>query len=149
MDLISRLDLQPIGDHFVPPTNAYLVALEEAVGAALPPSYRAFLGQYGVCACADYTSFGLVGGSRVDLNIFLGSDPDDSYDILETLRGLSDRLPPKQVPLAFDPFGNAVCIDLGTQSYGHITYWDHETEHLSPVAQSFDKFLGLLRRDAS
>ncbi len=149
MSMSTSLDLQPLGDHFAPPTEAYMSALERELGARLPTEYRTFLAQYGVCACTDYTSFTLPGGLRVDLNVFLGSDPDDSYDVLETWRGLADRLPPQLLPFAFDPFGSAVCIDVSESNYGRIHFWDHESELLVFVARGFNKFMAMLERETA
>ncbi|RYF06117.1 MAG: SMI1/KNR4 family protein [Deltaproteobacteria bacterium] len=144
---LSEQDLQPLGSTFKPPSATYIARLEAETQHMLPPDYRVFLGKYGVCACAEYTSFAPSGGPRVDLNVFLGSDPDDSYDLIETYRGLKDRLPDGLLPFAFDPFGNAVCIDLGDNSYGRIYLWDHETESVVFVAKTFHTFLVMLARE--
>ena len=145
---LNELDLQPLGDCFKPPNSTYIARVEQEAGHVLPPEYCAFLSTYGVCACAEYTSFAPSGGPRIDLNVFLGNDPDDSYDLLETYRGLQDRLPKSLLPFAFDPSGNAVCIDMGDDTYGRIHMWDHETEGILFVARSFNAFLAMLKRDS-
>src|SRR5690349_18733585 len=45
-----------------PQPEAALLALESKLGVRLPPSYRAFLSQYGAVAVYDSTISGIVGG---------------------------------------------------------------------------------------
>ena len=66
-----------------------------------------------------------------------------------------NRLPFGTFPIASDPFGNLFIMSLHKESYGHIYFWDHESEpkeqdghnieNVSFVAYSFGLFLSALK----
>ncbi len=146
MGLVPGRDLQPLGQGFKPPTSTYLAQLEAQLQAVLPADYRKFLSSYGVCTCKDAAFLRLPGGLQVDLNVFYGSDPDDSYDILQIWRDLRGRLTDSLLPMACDAFGNTFCLQLAAPQ-GGVWYWDQETEEVHEVAKSFSAFLQLLQVD--
>jgi hypothetical protein len=49
-----------------PQSQAAIAALESKLGVRLPPSYRAFVAQYGGMAIYDSTISGIIGGEPLD-----------------------------------------------------------------------------------
>jgi hypothetical protein len=50
----------------------------------------------------------------------------------------------KLVPVARDPGGNLFLLDCSGDRMGSISFFDHETCELVPLAESFGSFLGKL-----
>ena len=143
---LIKLGLQPLGDSFRPTGEHYIVALEQELGVGLPADYRQFLADYGVCTFEDYIAFKLPDGDWVDINMFLGNDPDDAYDLRQVWLSLKDHIAAPFLPIATDPFGNAIYLDLNAKALGSVRYWDHETEAAIWVAASFSQFATMLER---
>ena len=110
--------------------------------------YREFLATFGVCTFEDYATFALPDGPLVDLNMFLGIDPDDAYDIEQVWRSISQEHAATLMPFAIDAYGNALCLDLSPAHFGHVRYIDHENGAESAVAASFSAFIAMLRRES-
>jgi hypothetical protein len=65
-----------------------------------------------------------------------------------------DRVPNTLLPVARDPGGNLLCLQLSEQDYGKVYFWDHEDEvaegetpgfdNVYFVAASFDELLNNL-----
>lgn len=64
-------------------------------------------------------------------------------------------MPNESIPIARTAGGDILCLNLGTEKYGHVFLWDHERElmfeegkmtidHLYHVAVSFNKFLDII-----
>jgi hypothetical protein len=82
---------------------------------------------------------------------------DGKYDNLKssiiTFKIEEKRLPSHIIPIAHDPFGNAICLSCGEKDYGYVYFWDHENEvdytqstdddynNLYFIAKSFTEFL--------
>ena len=47
------------------------------------------------------------------------------------------------LPIADDPFGNLICYKF-TGENGRIVFWDHETDEIDDVADSFSELLSKL-----
>jgi len=73
----------------------------------------------------------------------LSFDLKEKMNILETYKGLKDRLPLKIIPIISDPFGNYVCIDFSQASLG-IVFWEHESNKIEKVTDSFIDFINSL-----
>ena len=138
----------PLGASFRPPPEHRIQALEQILKRPLPAPYREFLATYGVCTFEDYVTFALPGGPLVDLNIFLGIDPDDAYDIEQVWRSLAQEHSTTLMPFAIDAYGNALCLELAAAHFGQVGYIDHETGAESAIAASFSAFISMLRRES-
>ena len=59
-----------------------------------------------------------------------------------------DILPPAIMPIAYDPFGNIICMSVGEKDYGKVCIANHELEDpetgyliISQVADTFSEFI--------
>lgn len=144
-DALLQLGLAPIGRIFFPPSAAYLGAIEDLIGAALPASYRSFLARFGACTFTDAVGCHLPDASWVDVHIFLGNDPDDSYDLSQSYLQLRDTWADGLLPVATCPLGNAFCLTL-TPPVGCVRYVEVGGDGCFRLADGFDSFVAGLRR---
>lgn len=49
------------------------------------------------------------------------------------------------VPFGKDPFGNCICFDFSQKLGPGIVFWDHETNRVYKISESFAQFLNSLR----
>jgi hypothetical protein len=155
--------VQRIRSKLPPAPAAELLALERALGAALPDDYRRFL-----VACNG----GVTGGSLW----FMGPTPDGQpadagvhhiggfrkepyLSLAGTRATYGPRIPHPLLWIMDDPFGNAICLGLAGAHRGHVFFWDHESEpdpetwdgkvetagNLQLLAHSFTDFVAGLR----
>jgi hypothetical protein len=88
-------------------------------------------------------------GSLVNWFFTLNQD-EQTYFIPLLVEVYKERIPSNLLPIAEDPFGNLVLLDIGVKSYGAIYFWDHENENpdgdswrdnVSYIAPSFTDFV--------
>lgn len=117
---------------------------EMSIAAQLPDDYREFLLRYN----GGYPSpNGFRGGDEV-LEHFFGlwqKRADLNYELLAH-RGF---IPEGMIPIASDPFGNAILLEVSRPNRGRIWFWDHERSDqpekaVSLLAKSFTEFTGSL-----
>lgn len=94
-----------------------------------------------------------------DVRFFLGIYPDKHNDLLYHIKVFRKRIPKNLFPIAYDSFGNLICISVMTSDRGKIYFWDHEMEantddgevpdysNLTLIADSFEEFLEGLHAD--
>lgn len=136
-----------------PPTAQQLEALQDTLGATLPPAYLAFLQQDngGIPAASTFA----VGRRQVQVERLLSvvedpvHDPLGDYDIETVWSTLEDRLRPGLVPFAALVGGDYLCLDCHSRGTPLVLLWDQEHSdegrpHLVKVAASFEAFLQLL-----
>jgi len=129
-----------------------LCNFEQRIGARLPEEYRVFLVDHngGTPVPNHFNTLGESGGSR--LNEFYGLHDGPSYANLEdSYEVYLGRMPASVIPIASDPFGNAICIGISGCEAGKIIFWDHDLEgtedeqpyfgNITLIANSFNEFL--------
>jgi len=92
-------------------------------------------------------------GNEAILDVLFGLLPGNGYDIADNVRWFEGELPADLLPVAQDPGGNPVCLSIRGPRPGH--FWDHNgarfgrdnDESVSPVADGWGAFLGILRRE--
>lgn len=137
-------------------SEALLQKLEGDLGARLPDDYRRFLAETNG-GRPDPARFALLtsrGTNESIVDWFLTLEPtEDLYTVPEYRDMYSNRIPQGLLPVACDPFGNLLLLDLGEKNRGSIYFWDHETESMEEptwenifsVAPSFDSFYSSLK----
>lgn len=132
-----------------------IVDFEAELAVRLPDDYRRFLaetngGRPEPSGFVFQTTNG-PSDSLVDWFLTLYA-AEELYTLREYRAMYGDRIPPMMLPIACDPFGNLVLLDVGAKSIGAVCFWDHEKEsmdeatwdNISVVAQSFTDFLNAL-----
>jgi cell wall assembly regulator SMI1 len=127
-----------------PATAADLAAAEQGLaelGHRLPPSYRAFLEQHdGGAPVRNFMTFDRGDGIEVDVVVhsFLGVAPVEppGSNLVGKASTIGEGLPAGVLPIAEDPYGNAVCIDTRDGRDGPVLFWDHEEGFDPPEASS-------------
>lgn len=127
--------------------------LERLVGAALPADYKQFLtrnnGGRPAPSTFSFEQYGKPQESLVDW-FFTLDDKEEDYLLSKEIEVYTDRTPAQLLPIATDPFGNVVLLDVGAKSVGAIYFWDHENEspnddawwdNISFIAPSFTEFV--------
>jgi len=134
------MKIEPHADHRNA-TEVDVTHFEMAIAARLPDDYRDFLLRYN----GGYPSpNGFRGGEEV-LNHFFGlwqKHADLNYELLAH-RGF---IPEGMIPIASDPFGNAILLEVTRPNRGRIWFWDHErsgepAQAVSLLADTFTKFV--------
>lgn len=131
-------------------TPAQIGDLERVIGSTLPTDYHRFLADVNGGRPSPSDFEGPAGDGSV-LNWFFTLNQDErTYFIPRRIEAYKDRIPPKLLPIASDPFGNLVLLDLGAKSVGAIYFWDHENENpdgdpwwdnIAFIAPSFTDFV--------
>ena len=130
-------------------TEEELVAFEIRCGSRLPRPYRAFARENNG-GSPEPDGFAFADGSPGScVHYFFpisGGTKTDRLDYI--LQLFAGRVPPNYLPIARDPGGNLILIELGR---GGVFFWDHEREadvgddpteeNIIPIAASFDDFL--------
>lgn len=130
-----------------------LQALERRLNATLPQDYRRFLKRVNGGRPNPRQFEGPTGDGSVIHFFFTLDHRSKYYQIVEEIQAFVDRIPPKTLPIACDPFGNLVLLDIGAKSAGAIYFWEHENENMegdpwwdniSYIAPSFSDFVDSL-----
>lgn len=139
-----------MSDKFPPVNEEQVVAFERELGRPLPPQYRQFLLLYNG-GRPQKDTFVVSGADDEDIvDFFYGIGINNIYDLLENREIYESRIPEELLPIAGDPGDNQICISLTSDNYGKMYFWDHELEFtpdqaITPLADSFDEFIGSLR----
>jgi cell wall assembly regulator SMI1 len=135
-------------------TDSDIQDFEKKLGIQLPKTYRNFLLKHN--------------GGQPQPNVFpLPENPVDTHAILDWFFSIDDedingnslewnyhimngRIPSNLLPIATDPGGNLICLQVSGTSLGRIYFWDHEEEPFTNpedynalliVANNFDIFI--------
>ena len=92
---------------------------------------------------------------RSQVFIFYGFQTNEEYkdyDLVDNIDLYESDFPNSFYPIGEDPGGNKICLNLNTNDYGKIYFWDHETasedtpsvKDLILIADSFTDFLNKL-----
>jgi cell wall assembly regulator SMI1 len=133
--------LLTLTDSFKDITEKDIVNLEKHLGLTLPPAYRSFLLEHngGEPTPASFTTQDGEHGSRV--RFFYGIATSKYYSLKTNTKVFSDRLPAGYIAIASDDAGNLVVLNSKPGSPGDVLFFDHETEDLAPIADTFDSFI--------
>ena len=136
--------------------NLDLEEFERHLGTPLPKDYRDFLAETNggrpEPSAFMFQQYGRPQKSLVDWFFTLDAT-EEQYHVLRENETLSGRIPARLLPIACDPFGNIVLLDLGAKSVGAVYFWDHENENMegepywdnvSYIAASFTAFISSL-----
>lgn len=140
----------PIGD---PATFEDIGAFEKKHGIHLPDDYRQFLNihnggrpERAHRVFTFQTRSGAVSESLV--NWFSGLVSRQNYSLENDIETYAERIPGHMLPIACDPFGNVILLDLREPGKSGIWFWDHEKEPASiqeagiyKIADSFTEFV--------
>src|SRR5262249_51705156 len=138
----------------VPVSDDDIRSFEEALGHALPPSYRLFLKRYGLTAGKGDTRFSDPDNPEeveTAVDVFYGLKPGDSYDLRENWQSYPDDLPGHLLPIASGS-GGQFLLSLSGEDRGTLYWWLPEygpvesMDNIEPVADSFDRFVNSLVR---
>lgn len=142
-----------IENEFAPITEEDILNLEQSCGFKFPISYKSFMlrhnGGYPQSNKFVFTDFrGKQSDSLVDFFLPIGDEINDNIRrVYEYFTG-EERLPVGMLPIAYDPFGNMICINLTDKLYGSLFFWDHELEfesnNLSLITNDFNEFVSSL-----
>jgi len=130
-------DKQPLA------SDGDIVQFERSLGVSLAADYRAFL---------QRCNGGYAGGSVWDLERDVGVHhiggfrKEEHFSLRSHYDSLREFLPADMIPIADDPFGNAICLGIRGANVGKIYFWDHESADAAPahVADSFTEFVARL-----
>jgi hypothetical protein len=138
-----------------------VAAFEARTGLRLPAEYRRFLLRTNGGTPAPEVGFAFVEDGKPSESVLdqfyvlkANADEPNLDEAIETFVE-PGRMPRHLLPVAYDQFGNQLCLSLGESDYGAVYFWNHEREpaegaatptfdNLSPVAPGFDAFLELL-----
>jgi cell wall assembly regulator SMI1 len=126
-----------------PATEAAIARLEKQLEGKFPASYRQFLERHngGQPQPATFVPVDRTEPTEV-INSFLAVDGDPKIDDMATfLKRYEKRLPKGCFPVAYDAFGNLICMALEEPDRGHIYFLNHEGGAKRLIAQDWDKFL--------
>jgi len=155
-DLMDQLGFWPMRDVLIEPAEKDFQAFESLIGSPLPADYRTFLAKYGVIGFPEPVTFSYSAtaknkAGRSLVSVFYGFDPKGQCS-LQTVRGrYNARLRPEYVPVAEDPGGNILVLQVRGPQTGRVGVYLHDrqgddlaeigTENLALVADSFDLFM--------
>ncbi len=142
-------------------TLEQIAAVEKIVGLKFPEEYINHLMKFNGGRCKPnvfhFNERGMPESDVVEwfLAVYDG-ESDNLIGDIEILKLDEKRMPSYMIPIAHDPFGNAICLSCGEQDYGYIYFWDHELEsgeidledskfeNLSYISDSLGSFLDSL-----
>jgi SMI1/KNR4 family protein SUKH-1 len=153
-------------NRFGPATDERISTFEQAFGCRLPAEYRRFLQTHnGGRPAWPRLSFERDGGSDETVVEWFLPLHDEPYPVYGQQNLPPDNVLPayfkqplqdvinsmddpegggKLLPVARDPGGNLIVIECKGERPGSVSFFDHETCELVPLADSFDGFLGRL-----
>lgn len=100
----------------------------ESKTSALPKDYRQFLLKYNGGDISPDCFNSAEGESISSVRSFLGITDDSILSLYHYLETYENRLPKRFLPIAFDSFGNLICLSLFGADRGAVYFWDHELE---------------------
>lgn len=138
-------------------TENEVIALEKMIGKNLPIGFREFLIKYNGGRPTE-SAFTFREGNKDEedsIHMFHSIGYEISgHDFAWNIKTYRFRIPVDLLPIACDPFGNQICIQLGKVGDSSIYFWDHDKEHTPPtyrnvikIADSFEQFLNDLYED--
>jgi cell wall assembly regulator SMI1 len=145
-------------DCWDPISEGQLARLEYDLGVNFPEEYRGFLLRFNGGDWGHLVKSRVQSPSRfadeIAISVNYGIVVDDRFacdDILHNAEVFSGRIPDTLVPI-MSSLGDLVCINIGTDNYGKVYYWNkyHEGADfnlLYLIAESFDEFLLSLTPD--
>jgi hypothetical protein len=129
--------------------------LETEIGAPLPDDYRGFLAEFGGATFpelfeAPITEPGHPGEYACPWVFFGFYNPDargipHSHDLRSNYSEYKSRVRFGLIPIAEAIGGNLICLSVSGSNRGSVYYWDHETNDVWLVSNSFDEFLSSLQ----
>jgi hypothetical protein len=135
------------------PSKKDLRAVEEALGASLPPAYRELLLKSNGGEPESNTVAGRWHGVA-SVSCFFGIHQQAFRDLMKQWKLHRDRVPPALLPIAADSCGNLICLGIPGPGKGVVYFWDHEVEaeegekptyrNLKRLATTFESFLKAL-----
>jgi len=141
--LLKAVEIERHADHR-DATEVDVSHFEMSIAARLPDDYRDFLLRYN----GGYPQpNGFRDGNEV-LSCFFGlwqKHADLNYELLAH-RGV---IPAGMIPIASDPFGNSVLLEVARPHRGRVWFWDHEQsgepdKAVSLLAETFTEFVASL-----
>ena len=125
---------------------------EQIIEYKLPEDYTQFLLKYngGIPKKTDFDYEGIDGEESSVVQLFLSLGDQHSENIKQDYNYYlgEGRILEGIVPIAYDPFGNLICLSLVEETYNQIWFWDHELEeeedNLFFVAKTFNDFIKIL-----
>ena len=151
-------------DETAPPAPPdQIAALEHTLGVSLPEDYRQFLigCNGGYLGGALWFTGPTPTGEAADAGVHHigGFRSEGSFSLPWHRDCYSGRIPGALMWIMDDPFGNAICLGVRGEHYGHIYFWDHEAEpdparwngevetasNISLIANSFAEFVAGLK----
>src|SRR5437667_5269996 len=97
-------------------TASQIGDLERLIGTTLPPDYRRFLAEVNGGRPAPSDFEGPTGDGSLVNWFFTLNQEERLYFIPNEIAASNDRIPPRLLPIADDPFGNIVLLDVGAKS---------------------------------
>src|SRR5436305_9933472 len=131
-----------------PATEPALARLEKRLKSKLPAPYRQFLLRHngGQPQPPTFVPAGRDEPTEV-INSFLAVDGDPDVDDLSSFIKLYKKHVPKGcLPVAYDAFGNLICIGLQGRERGRVYFLNHERGSKRLIAEDWDGFLGSFRK---
>ena len=126
-----------------PATEQAIARLENQLKSKLPAAYREFLQHHngGQPQPATFVPADREKPTEV-INSFLALGGDPQIDDLATfLKLYKKNLPKDCLPVAYDAFGNLICIGLAGKDRGRVYFLSHERGNKRLIAESWDVFL--------
>lgn len=134
------------------PNDSQLDELEKKLGNKLPRFYREFLkNTNGGETKADKFSFTTRDGTHENdrVRYFYALYSGEIGNLQRKVETFKDRIPEDTLPIACDPFGNQILLQLGKQPDGPVYFWDHELELLgdetTQIAPTLESFIESLK----
>jgi hypothetical protein len=136
----------PLSGGHPPIAESALARFESTLEIALPAAYRRFLlTSNGGRPRID--AFRAEDGGEETLDVFFGLAPGAKDDLVAMLQRYGERVPAGLLPIARDPFGNLILLDVED---GVVLFWDHELEptgeepqqNVRRIAPDFGSWLG-------
>lgn len=105
--------------------------LETELGVKFPEDYvLVALKSHGEYPNLDTYDF--EGRNEAAFDRLLSLDPEEEDYIKTVIDDIQDRLVPKIIPFAADPFGNYICFDYRKNNNPTVVFWDHEKAYENP-----------------
>lgn len=131
--------------------------IEEKYNGRLPKEYIQFLEKYSGGEPEDnIIELPNTEIRSISVRLFFGICDERISDIFYNIDIYKGRIPINTIPIADVDGGNLLCMNLNSDGYGHIYYWDHDEElqyeigeigikDLYYVASSFNELLNNIK----